>query len=501
MVLSEKSTICDIIVNFMESKKDAVASLKEIYAAVKGKWQELKQVKCPAEETIRAAIYKAPKRYNFERIGKGLYLLKGDETAGLLIHGDSRKLEEIDNEAIDCIITDHPWSDKKAHKSGNQKCFADYETFEYTLEDFKTKSRVLKKGSFLAEFLPVESSSNWRYLNKIKELATEAGFEYYAQMIWRNAPEGAINTGRTTKGVQQIIIFSKGKPRRLSPKGKPYCTTHMLSYELDIPANKGKDKKHQAEKPIPVYEYLLEQLTEEKEVCLDQFGGSCNLLKAATNKKRWAVVYEKCENFTQNAVKNFDLYTIFKGVDNQSVENKSEDIKIEKQVIEIETIPATVTDFQIKHLINVSLKRPDLLTNEDKEKITEYQKDIYSFACDINKLFNEVNFLGYKNYKKNLFNIDLEEMSIINKLKKEIDLSYIYGNKYVESYYINYEYELEMLIEYSVVKRKISCIDSILTESNINSYINYLKNNNIKININRTHKILSKLIKGKKNIA
>ena len=76
----------------MESKKDAVASLKEIYAAVKEKWQELKQEKCPAEETIRAAIYKAPKKYNFERIGKGLYLLKGDETAGLLIHGDSSKL-------------------------------------------------------------------------------------------------------------------------------------------------------------------------------------------------------------------------------------------------------------------------------------------------------------------------------------------------------------------------------------------------------------------------
>ena len=501
MVLSGKSTICDIIVNFMESKKDAVASLKEIYAAVKEKWQELKQEKCPAEETIRAAIYKAPKKYNFERIGKGLYLLKGDETAGLLIHGDSRKLEEIDNDTIDCIITDHPWSDKKAHKSGNQKCFADYETFEYTLEDFKSKYRVLKKGSYLAEFLPIESNSNWRYLNKIKELATEAGFEYYAQMIWRNAPEGAINTGRTTKGVQQIIIFSKGKPRRLSPKGKPYCTAHMLSYELDIPANKGKDKKHQAEKPIPVYEYLLEQLTEENEVCLDQFGGSCNLLKAATNKKRWAIVYEKCEQFVQNAVENFDLYTIFKGTDNQEIKNESENIKTEKQIIEIETIPAATTDFQIKHLINVSLKRPDLLTKEDKEKIAEYQKDIYSFAYDINVLFNKVNALGYKNYKKNLFNANLEEMSIINKLKEEIDLSNIYGDEYLKSYYINYEYELEMLIEYSVIKRKISCMDSILTEFNINSYIDYLKDNHVKININRTYKILNKLIEEKENIA
>ena len=39
----------------------------------------------------------------------------------LLVEGNGRELEEIEDESIDAIITDHPWLDKKAHKSGNQK--------------------------------------------------------------------------------------------------------------------------------------------------------------------------------------------------------------------------------------------------------------------------------------------------------------------------------------------------------------------------------------------
>ncbi len=300
-------TLKDIIVDFLQKKKDAVASLKEIYQGIDD--SDYISASNTVHDSARAVIYRNDE--TFKRVCKGVYMLKGAKSSSLLIEGDGRTLDEIDNESIDCIITDHPWEDKKAHKSGNQKGFAEYDTFRYTLDDFKNKARVLKNGSFLVEFLPVESATNWEYLEEIKHMAVDAGFQYYTHCIWRNAPEGKINTGKTTKGVQQILIFSKGKPRKLSRPGiAGYQTREILNYEIEILLNQ-KDKVHQAEKPIALYEYLIEQLTDEEEVCLDQFAGSCNMLQAAINKNRFAICYELCHEFVEKAAKRFNATALY----------------------------------------------------------------------------------------------------------------------------------------------------------------------------------------------
>ena len=85
-----------------------------------------------------------------------------------VINGDGRDLSFLEDGSIDCIITDHPWLDEKANKGGNRN-FAKYDTFEYTLEDFKEKARVLKDGCFLVEMLPAENATNFDYLYKIKK--------------------------------------------------------------------------------------------------------------------------------------------------------------------------------------------------------------------------------------------------------------------------------------------------------------------------------------------
>ena len=70
-----------------------------------------------------------------------------------LMEGDGRVLSMLQEESIDCIITDHPWLDKLSNKGGNRS-FANYECFLYEQKDFEEKARVLKPGCFLAEFLP-----------------------------------------------------------------------------------------------------------------------------------------------------------------------------------------------------------------------------------------------------------------------------------------------------------------------------------------------------------
>ena len=149
-------TLKETIINFLNGCKGSTATLKEIYKGVKDSDYTSKSdtVDCSA----RAILYRH--KEIFKRICKGVYMLKGEKSASLLIEGDGRKMDEIDNRSIDCLITDHPWEDKKAHRSGNQKCFAEYDTFRYTQEDFDQKARVLKDGAYDIEFLPLDTPTN-----------------------------------------------------------------------------------------------------------------------------------------------------------------------------------------------------------------------------------------------------------------------------------------------------------------------------------------------------
>lgn len=480
-------TIGDRIEMFLEGTKQGVATLKEIYGAITDK----------PEETIRCAIYRDSKK-RFKNVAKGVYMLVGKETSSLLINGDGRSLKEIEDESVDAIITDHPWSDAKAHKSGNQKNFADYDTFRYTLDDFKAKARVLKDGAYLAEFLPVESATNFEYLYEIKQMAKQAGLNYYAKVTWRKAPEGAINTGRTTKGVEDVCIFYKGKkPRRLSEtKTKPYYTSQMLSYTIDIPANKGKDKNHQAEKPIAIYDYLIDMLTDVKDVCLDQFGGACNLLQSAIRKNRFGIAYELCTDFVKKAVDRFGCITLFNQEDIVQEAENNENVEVE--TVTIETIPAETTEFQLKFLNNIKEKRANMLTKNDLDILEIANKDSFSLASTINELFNKVIKLGYANYPVADFNIGLEHFSSLNEMEAEVDS--IFNNKfdniYLKNYYTNYKIEARAFIEYCISQEKI--FDFITIKSNaknlIYKYVSYIQRNYSNLNYNRSYKLLTEFL-------
>ena len=298
-------TIVNAIEDFLNQKKDLTATLKEITDHVANCiFSNSKDINA----TIRARIYQHPEK--FKRLVKGIYVLKKNDTTALLIEGSGRELTEIDDNTISAIITDHPWSDTAAHKGGNRH-YAEYDCFKYEQEDFDAKFRVLQDGGYLIECLPCEKDTNWKYLNNIKEMAEKAGFKYYTSMMW---DKGFVaNCGRTAKTMEQIIVWSKGNPRKLST-GKPYATHEMLDQRLCFPiASSKKNRNHMSEKPIELYEYLIRNFTDEYDICLDQFGGACNLLAAALNTKRFGIVYETCKQTIENAVKRFNLETYFEG--------------------------------------------------------------------------------------------------------------------------------------------------------------------------------------------
>ena len=101
-----------------------------------------------------------------KRISKGVFVAVTKENSCLLIQGNGRDLSILEDNSIDAIITDHPYQLEKSHQGGNRH-LVDYDTFQYTKEDFIEKYRVLKPGGFLVEMLPERNNDNIEYLNSI----------------------------------------------------------------------------------------------------------------------------------------------------------------------------------------------------------------------------------------------------------------------------------------------------------------------------------------------
>lgn len=282
MTLAEKIFDC-----FKEKERFL---LKEVYEKYSNK----------PKETIRARIYDNLGT-KFQRITKGVYCTvncSGEKC--ILIEGNGRDLSLLEDNSIDCILTDHPWLDMKSNKGGT-RAFALYDCFRYTKDDFKEKARVLKNGCFLVEVLPAENENNYEYLYQIKQFAKEAGFIYYSKVTWKKGTFVS-NTGRKAKNSQDIMFFSKGKARSMridkkkSNKSGKSCYMSgckgMLPTMFDVQAVSKKDKIHQSELPVELCEQIIEFVTNEGEVVLDSFAGSGAVGIAALNKRRSCILIE-----------------------------------------------------------------------------------------------------------------------------------------------------------------------------------------------------------------
>lgn len=284
-------------------------TLQEAYAAINDK---------PAT-TVRGRIYDNL-GIAFERVGDGVYRTICGEQQCILIEGNGRDLSFLDNDSVDCIITDHAWEDKKSNKGGNRN-FATYNCFRYEISDFKEKARVLKDGCFLVEMLPAENENNFDYLYEIKKMAQEAGLQYYSKIPWIKGTFVS-NTGRKSKNSEDMMIFSKGKPRAMrpdvkkdlaEPDKKHYMsgTAKMLPTDFNVQAVPKKEIISQSEKPVGLVEELLSYLTFEGELVLDQFAGSGVVGEACINKGRNCILIENDAEKVKNIRNrlNMNLYS------------------------------------------------------------------------------------------------------------------------------------------------------------------------------------------------
>lgn len=307
-------------------------TLNDAYQAVKS---------TDKKHSIRARIYEGVDKGLFIKVSKGVYkMVDKKDNSVLLVQGDGRDLSMLKDGSIDCIITDHPYSDSKSNKGGN-RAFAEYNTFNYTEKDFAEKFRVLKDGAFLVEFFAEENSNNFDYIYSCKKLAQKVGFEYYSTVNWKKG-NFVSNTGRKAKNHEQMVFFTKGDARSLKLDAKKNLaeaktqnidtkgltsqdvanklteigatvhymkgTNKMLPTVFDVEKTPKKEQIHQAEKPVELFEQLLEYITLPNELVLDQFTGSANIGKACLNKNRNALLIEADSETYQKAAEALEEF-------------------------------------------------------------------------------------------------------------------------------------------------------------------------------------------------
>ena len=272
---------------------------------------------CPQNhpESVRARIYESLGDL-FIRVEKGVYEATLEGLRTIFIEGEGRDLSFLEENSIDAIITDYPWLDKTAHKGGNRNFANSYEGFQYSQSDFNEKACVLKPGSFLVEFMPLESESNWQELARIKQLAVNAGLQYYAKVPY--IENNIRNTGRTSKAGGDILIFTKGKARALRPDAKKNKANGvssgyfmsgaagMLPVQFEAPLPPKKELRHQSMKSLALIKSLLGYFTKEEDVVLDQFSGSFVVSKACQELKRYSIGIEKDPVLVERATEWFN---------------------------------------------------------------------------------------------------------------------------------------------------------------------------------------------------
>lgn len=287
--------------------------------------------------SIRARVYEGINKGLFEKVARGVYRTTKNGCDCLLINGDGRDLSMFADNSIDAIITDHPY-DLSGNKGGNRNFADSYSCFQYNEKDFQEKFRVLKEGAFLVEFLPEESGGNWEYLTKIKNMAKESGFLYYAKVSWIKGNQ-INNTGRKSSNCEDILFLSKGKARNLrldtkknikelsnggiESKGmsseeikncllKNNLPVHYMSgtngmlptaFVYEPPSK--QNRIHQSQKPKELYKEIEKYITQEFERVVDQFAGSCSLGEASLEMNRNSILFEIDEEMVETAVEYY----------------------------------------------------------------------------------------------------------------------------------------------------------------------------------------------------
>ncbi len=352
------------------------------------------------------------------------------KTKHIIIFGDARKMEMLDDASVHLIVTSPPYWQLKDYGSQEQIGFNDsYEDYINNLNlVWKESYRVLKPGCRLAvnigdQFARAVYYGRYKVIpirTEIIKFCETIGFDYMGAIIWQKRTTMNTTGGATVMGsypyprngiveidYEFILLFKK--PGKTAPpsneakqkskmdkeKWKEYFSGHWYF-------NGVRQDKHLAMFPVELPKRLIEMFTFVGETVLDPFLGSGTTSLAASMTGRNSIGFEINESFKSIIEKKLNLNTpqLFQ---NMEVLFKKQNLEQTDWSGEIAQLPYVFKDpirFE-KKVDPTKLKFGSKITMDDAQNGTRRQTYFYVkkiLAPDIVELSNglKVKLLGVR---------------------------------------------------------------------------------------------------------
>lgn len=192
-------------------------------------------------------------------------------------------LQQIDDETIDLVILDPPYSSGQVHKTHNGR-FNQNKGSLIKFDDLSERGFTIFIKPILDELYRVLKISShlycyvdWKQLRNLMDLIELSSFKLNGLLVWDKMKFGCGRPWRSQ--VEYIIYASKGQARTGNMLNNPNIFHVKRSGNL-------------YEKPIEIAKTIINTTTDENDIVMDVFAGNGSTLLAAKSRGRRFIGFE-----------------------------------------------------------------------------------------------------------------------------------------------------------------------------------------------------------------
>lgn len=219
-----------------------------------------------------------------------------------LLQGDCLELMKcIPNESVDAIITDPPYNisrDNNFHTMGRAGIdFGEWDKGFNLTKWINVAQPTLKKGGNIVIF------NDWKNLSYIVESLESNGFTIKDLIRWKKTNAMPRNRDRRFITDYEVAIWAVKKGEKWT--FNRLCDTYEIPEIIGglTPKSEKLNGGHTTQKPVYLMRWLLERLTNDKDVILDPFMGSGTTGVACLNTNRNFIGIELDDKYFEIAKK------------------------------------------------------------------------------------------------------------------------------------------------------------------------------------------------------